>query len=158
MVVSIRPRESIAGTFVFTATNKGRTPALFESGSLTFTFDSYRDSLPSHPHVSSPFIAPDRTLIVQDDAFDLNPAGVNPESVIKNAELTERVKIGNQFLVFYGWIIYKDVFSRDGKEAVRHETHFCYCFDLSGASLYEGDQKNITAIPKSTTWAACEIS
>src|SRR5258708_25132605 len=143
MVVSIRPRESIAGTFVFTATNKGRTPALFESGSLTFTFDSYRDSLPSHPHVSSPFIAPDRTLIVQDDAFDLNPAGVNPESVIKNAELTERVKIANQFLVFYGWIIYKDVFSRDGRKLVRPKTNFSTGLIYRGGSLFEGGQEDI---------------
>jgi hypothetical protein len=130
IVVSVQALS--IGRYVFTATNKGRTPAVFESGSLTFTYDSYPDSLPSHPHISSPIVAPDRTLVVQDDAFDLNPAGVNPESMIKEAGMTERVKIGNQFLVFYGWIIYKDVFSRDGKEAVRHETRFCYCFDLSG--------------------------
>jgi hypothetical protein len=133
IVVSVRPGEFI-GNFVFTATNKGRTPAVFESGTFDFTFDSYPDSLPTHPTYASR-IAPDRTLIVQDDGFDIEPAGVNPESFIKDVEMTEQVKIGSQFLIFYGRVIYKDVFGRDGKEAIRHETCFCYCFDVSRGEL-----------------------
>jgi hypothetical protein len=113
---------------------------VLESGTLTSTYNSYPDSLPSHPHSGSP-ITPDRTLIVQGDAFDLNPAGANPESMIKNADMLENVKRGSQFLVFYGWIIYKDVFSRDGKEAGRHDTHFCYRFDLSRGKFVRTEQE-----------------
>jgi len=81
--------------------------AVFEFGTLTFTFNSYPDSLPSNP----------------------------PATMIKEAGMAEGVKRENQFLVFYGWIIYKDVFSRNGKESIRHETHFCYRFDLLGCKF-----------------------
>ncbi len=136
IVVSVRPHESTVASFVFTATNKGRTPAEFESGTFNFCFDSYPDSLATPPTYTTPFIAPDRTLIVQDDGFDIHSPGVNPESIIKTAEMTEQVKIiRNQFLLFYGRVIYKDVFSRDGKEAIRHETRFCYCFDAPRGEL-----------------------
>jgi ElaB/YqjD/DUF883 family membrane-anchored ribosome-binding protein len=138
IVVSVRQKS--VGSYIFTATNTGRTPAVFESGTLIFTYDSYPDSLPSNPHSGSP-ITPDRTLIVQGDAFDLHPAGVNPVSMIKDAQMSEIVKRGSQFLVFYGWIIYKDVFSRDGEEAGRHETRFCYRFDLSSGTFVRTEQE-----------------
>ncbi|SRR5229473_3863779 len=137
IVVSARPHQSTAGSFVFTATNKGRTPAVFESGTFDLTFDSYPHTLPTLPQYACPF-TPDRTLIGQDDGFDIPLNGVpsvNPESVIKTAEITKQVKIGSTFLLFYGKIIYKDVLNRDGKEAIRHETRWCYCFDVSSGQL-----------------------
>src|SRR5258706_3057140 len=47
IVVSVRPHESTVGSFVFTVTNKGRTPAEFLSGSFNSCFDSYPDELPT---------------------------------------------------------------------------------------------------------------
>jgi hypothetical protein len=130
IVITIHPHPSTSGNFVFRATNKGRTPAEFESGDSTFCFDSYPDNLRTPPTYSSPFVAPNQTLMVQGDGFDIQPAGVNPESMIRDAGMTERMKIGNQFLLFYGRIIYRNVFGRDGKDPVRHETRWCYCFDV----------------------------
>lgn len=135
IVVSVRAGEYM-GNFVFRVTNKGRTPAEFEFGTFDFCFDSYPDTLPTHPQYTSRIVAPDRTLVAPDDEFDIQPAGVNPESIITTAEMTKQVKvIKNLSLLFYGRVIYKDVFDRDGKEAVRHETRFCYCFDVSRGEL-----------------------
>ncbi len=131
IVMSVGPHYSNPSNCVFTATNKGRTPAEFESGTIDFSFDSDPATLTSHPPYASRMIAPDRDLIAQDDGFDLNLTGVNPEAMIENAGMTERMKIGNQFLIVYGRIIYKDVFSRDGQEATHHETRFCYSFDVA---------------------------
>jgi len=132
IVVSVLRGESM-GNYVFRATNRGRTPAVFESGTFDFTFDSYPDSLPTRPRYDSS-IAPERTLIVQEDGFDIPLAGersIDPESFI-TPEMTKQVKLlKNLSLLLYGKVIYKDVFNRDGKEAIHHETRFCYCFDVS---------------------------
>ncbi len=133
IVVSVRRGESM-GNYVFTATNRGRTPAVFESGTFDFSVDSYPDSLPTRPRYDSP-IAPDRTLIVQGDGFVIPLRGehsINPESFITSPEMTNQVKVlKNLSLLFYGKVIYKDVFNRDEKEAIHHETRFCYYFDVS---------------------------
>jgi len=133
IVVSVRGGESI-GDYVFTATNRGRTPAVFESGTFDFAVDSYADSLPTGPRYDSP-VAPDRTLIVQGDGFDISLRGersINPESFITTPQMANQVKVlKNLSLLFYGEVIYRDVFNRDEKEAIHHETRFCYCFDVS---------------------------
>ncbi len=130
IVISIEPHRTVSGNFVFRATNKGRTLADFESGTFDFSFDSYPANVPTPPDYYGTFNAPNQTLIMPDDGFDIQPAGSNPESMIKDAGKTEQMKLGNQFLLFYGRIIYRDVFSREGKDPIRHETRWCYCFDI----------------------------
>jgi hypothetical protein len=141
IVVSVRPDHSI-GSYIFMATNKGRTPAVFESGTFDFCFESYPDTLPTRPTYASRFV-PYRTLIVQEDEFRLPIAGadaVNPGFMVNHAELRDRIKSGNQSLIFYGRVIYKDILGKD-TEPIRHETCFCYRFDF-------GDQKFVRTGPE----------
>ena len=99
LTVIIRWNSSVKGQFFYRAINVGRTPAEFISGESNFTFRDRPDDLPVPPEYSGAINAPERTLIATDDEFDIQP-GMTPEAIIKNADMEERIRIGNQFLLF----------------------------------------------------------
>jgi hypothetical protein len=131
IVMSVESLKGAPGVFVFRATNKGRTPAEFESGDATFCFRTLPDNLAVPPVYHAPFVSPAQALLTQNEGFDISPDGVNPESMIDAAPgMREQTGMSNQFLFFYGRVIYKDVFSKEGRQQVRYETRWCYNYDV----------------------------
>lgn len=131
IVMSVESLAGAPGMFVFRATNKGRTPAEFESGDATFCFATRPDDLRVPPIYHAPFVSPAQALLTQNEGFDISPDGVNPESMIDAATgMREQTQMSNQFLFFYGRVFYRDVFSKDGREHVHYETRWCYNYDV----------------------------
>jgi hypothetical protein len=82
IVISIEPHQTVLGNYVFKALNKGRTPAEFESGTFDWSFDSYPADLRTPPTYSGVFNAPNQTLVMPNEGFDIQPDGSNPVSMI----------------------------------------------------------------------------
>jgi hypothetical protein len=131
IVMSVEPLTGAPGVFVFRATNKGRTPAEFASGDATFCFATRPDDLRVPPIYHAPFVSPAQALLTRNEGFDISPDGVNPESMISAAPgMREQTQMSNQFLFFYGRVIYRDVFSKEGRKHVHYETRWCYNYDV----------------------------
>lgn len=126
--IVVIPKRSPMMEFSFEVTNKGRTPAQIESVRLDWTFDSYRDSSRMPPNYPTTVYAP-RDLIEQHGGFDI-PVSKSPMGTIIDAGLAERVKKGNQYLIYDGKITYWDAFDAEGNERVFHETVWSYFFDF----------------------------
>jgi len=128
IVITVIPHPSIEGTFIFKATNKGRTPAQFVSGTHDHTFAFKADDLSTTPDYASVFNRPNEDLVMQGESFDVSV--VRPESIAKSRGMEDQIFNGNQTLFFYGRIVYDDVFGKRDLGYVSHETCWCYaCFE-----------------------------
>jgi hypothetical protein len=70
---------------------------------------------------------PDPTFIVSKEAFHIRP-GINPYSVLDEAKKKVAVGFSIEFLVFYGKIVYEDVFASGDGESGVHETRWCFAY------------------------------
>jgi hypothetical protein len=124
--------DNEAGKIYFVSLrNQGRTPARILRGDFTHRFVKTPDELPVPVSYSGPIILPDPTFIVSKEAFQIRP-GINPYSILDEAKKKVAVGFSIEFLIFYGRIIYEDVFaSGDGKKGV-HETRWCFAYFLDG--------------------------
>jgi len=123
IVISAHPNPEVPGQFLFTAANKGRTPAEFISGDAVYRFvPDPMQPPPPPPLFPAPFNKPNETLIVQGDHFEIYPSGVMPEPMVVGNRDMKNFDSRPLFLVFYGRIGYADVF--DPK--TMHETYWCF--------------------------------
>ncbi len=104
----------------FLVVNRGRTPAKIISGSATHVFAASPNDLEIPPIYESPFLFPNKTLIVQSDSFPVYPAGIRPQTMV--------VAGSTEILFFYGTVVYDDVFGTNRHGYVRHETRWCYAY------------------------------
>lgn len=143
IVVSIHPHPNIAGTFVFKATNRGRTPAELVSGHTAHTFTTIPDNLPVPPNYVGPIICPNETLLVPEGSFDINvPPGVRPQAILDNRQLADQMFNSNDVLIFYGRIVYRDVLTTDGQTDTSHETCWCYaCLENGNRFIATGPKE-----------------
>jgi hypothetical protein len=131
IVIEIRPGKVEMGKvnleqFIFTAINKGRTPAEFISGDATYRFVSDpMKPAPPPPLFPSPFNRPNETLIVQGAEFDIFPSGIWPRRlVVQNRDLKGEDNLP-LVLVVYGRICYRNVIDR-----TEHETWWCHAYNF----------------------------
>jgi hypothetical protein len=135
--VAVLPDDE-PGSFVFRATVRGRTPARIIAGDATHRFIDKPDDLPIPPTYKSPILAPPQVLLVDEEWFDIYPAGVNPASIVEQAKMAGNT-VANKFLCFYGRVVYEDVFPVADEKRIPHETRWCFvCF--------------VTEIPAQTGW------
>ena len=105
--------------------NKGRTPAKVIGGSFSHCFVDRLSNLPVPPDYSSPFFMPDPAFIVSDGNFRIHP-GFKPELILKRNGNQEAIDIAMGFLVFFGRVVYEDVFSLPDGTKGTHETRWCF--------------------------------
>jgi hypothetical protein len=110
------------GVHFFRVQNKGRTPAQFISGTLDHVFVDTPNDLPVSPNYKSSFNSPNEMFITAGTYFDTSPH-FNPRAIIEQRPISEKNVKPDQILLFYGQIIYEDVF---GQKA--HETRWCYAW------------------------------
>ena len=117
-------------TFVISCLNQGRTPARIIGGSFTHRYIDLPDNLPVPANYSGPIFLPDPTLIATGDSFRVHP-GFKPEFMLERDKKQVSVGFSGEFLIFYGRIIYEDVFALpDGSKSV-HETRWCFAYRAS---------------------------
>lgn len=115
------------------ASNRGRTPAQIVSGSATHVFVNDPDDLKVPPIYDSPFVLPNKTLIVQTDSFPIYPQpGIRPQAMVENRPAEEKILSDSQILVFYGRVVYDDVFGTKRPGYVPHETRWCFAYFADG--------------------------
>lgn len=125
--VRVQPHPTIVGNYIFRAANTGRTPAVFRSGQAAYIFRSSPSSLPVPPlYDDYPFPIPNNSFLVHGEEFEIYPhPGVSPESIIES-RLKQGTLKADDVLIFYGRIIYDDVFEIDKPGYIPHETRWCY--------------------------------
>lgn len=142
IVVVVGPHPTIPGNFIFRATNNGRTPAEFISGSAAHIYVDRPEDLPVPPVYSTPFERPKNPLLIQSDSFEIYPpAGIRPEEIERQFWFDEKNQIlnPNHILIFYGRIVYDDMFDRDRPGYIPHETRWCFaCFEIGKRFITTG--------------------
>lgn len=130
LVVTIEADERKQNTYKVTVLNQGRTPAKIIGGDSEYRFIDLPDNLPIPPVYDEPFTMPNQTFIVNRDSFSIRPF-LMPEQIIKNSEIKTMeamIAQSQQFLMFYGRIIYEDTFAEARPQSVRHETRWCFAY------------------------------
>jgi hypothetical protein len=124
LVVRIEANE---GSYKVTVLNQGRTPAKLIGGDSSHRFTDLPENLPVPPVYDAPFIMPNQTFIVNRDSFSIRPYFV-PEQIIEQSNMKAWIDESRRFLMFYGRIIYEDIFSGARPYPVRHETRWCFAY------------------------------
>lgn len=131
LVIQFAQDSKEPGRFIFSCINQGRTPAKVISISAEHKFVADPSRLPTPPIYDSPAIAPKLTLIVHRDSFPINH-GIDPTKEALRADKHQGVQNGQQFLMYYGNIIYRDTFFPNDADQGLHETRWCFVY--SGGS------------------------
>jgi hypothetical protein len=113
--------------FGFTCRNPGKTPATVKRIDMGYRVvkDPLDLPIPMKEEDLIPVKLPDRNFIVSTDGFTLD-AKVNPEEILFDKKGTGGFIVDIEFAVFYGRIVYQDVF--DSKEP--RETRWCFSYDI----------------------------
>jgi hypothetical protein len=119
IVIEIHPGKVDMEQFLFTATNKGRTPAEFISGDAAYIF--ILDPMKPPPLNRGSFNRPNDTLVIRDAGFEIYPDGVRPRRMVVDARNRRGEGDEPLILILYGGIVYRNII--DGTE---HETRW-YC-------------------------------
>jgi hypothetical protein len=129
IIISIEPHPQFRGSFLFAATNKGRTPAQLVSGSSEYTFAPRPQELPVPPTYSSQFTGLDETLLVPGDPFQIyTRSGICPEDILARRASSHELRSYNETLIFYGRIVYRDGFGNGNESNTFHETRWCFAY------------------------------
>jgi hypothetical protein len=129
IIVNIEPHPQFRGSFLFAATNKGRTPAQLVSGSSEYIFTARPQDLPVPPTYSSQFTGLDETLLVPGDPFQIySRSGICPEDILARRSASHELRSYNESLVFYGRILYRNAFSNGNDANSFHETRWCLAY------------------------------
>ena len=132
--------SDLPNLFAFRATNKGRTPAKIISGTLDHVFANNMDALPQEPAYLSYFTYPYQSFLTQDEHFDIHPPFM-PTAIINSRAIGDRMFNPNQILFFYGRIIYDDVLGKNRPGGARHETRWCFAYDVAARFVRTGSAK-----------------
>jgi hypothetical protein len=120
-------QEEGGRTYRISFQNRGRTPAKIVGGDSCHRFIDLPDNLPVPVNYSCPIFLPDPTFIVNGDSFRIHP-GFKPDFILERDRKRVNVGFSAEFLIFYGRIIYEDVFALPDGSSGRHETRWCFAY------------------------------
>lgn len=113
--------------FYISCLNQGRTPARIVSVCSTYRFVDKPENLPSPPDYSAATRMPEQTFIVSRDSFKIQP-GFSPGTVWENARKNKSLKANDLFLIFYGRVVYEDIFAfGEPTKRVQRESRWSFC-------------------------------
>jgi hypothetical protein len=117
--------------FMNVLTNEGRTPAVLRSIHIQHTFVSLPDDLPVPPIYGPRWLVsiPERTFVVGQNDLRIG-IGLDPQKAIfLHQRKPTPADDAQEFLVWFGRIIYEDVFGAQGAATGElHETRWCYAW------------------------------
>ena len=121
--------------FYVSCLNQGRTPARIISVCAAYRFVERPEYLPSPPDYSAPTRMPEQTFIVSRDSFKIQP-GFSPRSVWENARKARSLKANDNFLIYYGRVVYEDIFAfGDQSTRVQRESRWAFCCFMDSDEL-----------------------
>jgi hypothetical protein len=121
--------------YVFTCLNQGKTPATIKTIDAGYSVvkDPFELPVPVRDGDLSPRVLPQRTFIVSRDSFKIHPE-VAPDSILYS--INGRFELeSSDFVMFYGRIVYEDIFPSWGPGRKPHETRWCYAYDPATGRL-----------------------
>lgn len=119
----------------FGCRNQGKTPAKIISISAQTRFVNNPSDLPIPPDYSSPVAMPDLTLIVHTDSFPIGH-GVSARQFVESQGRWESVLHAQEFLAYFGNVIYRDAFHPESSEEGLHETRWCFVYQPGGDKMF----------------------
>jgi hypothetical protein len=113
--------------FAFTCRNPGKTPATVKRIDMGYSVikDPLDLPVPLREEDINPIKLPDRAFIVSTDSFPIR-AELKPEEILFDKKGT-----GSLIVVFYGRVVYHDVFNSQEPR----ETRWCYSYDPTNDTL-----------------------
>jgi hypothetical protein len=127
LVVTWASDKTILGLFRFGCRNQGNTPAKVISVSARPCFVKRLAELEIPPNYPGLGTLPDRNIIVHGDRFPIEH-GVDPQKYILNNGKKDLIDSSEEFLVYYGNVVYRDTFYADSSLDGLHETRWCFFF------------------------------
>lgn len=116
--------------FINILTNEGRTPAVLKSIHIHYDFVGLPDNLPVPPVYKRLINMPENTFVVGQNELRIG-IGMDPKKLIFMRSKGPQVENALEFLVWYGRIIYEDVFGAQGASPREpHETRWCYAWSV----------------------------
>jgi hypothetical protein len=119
----------------FECRNQGNTPAKIISISANPHFVTNPSTLLVQPDYSFPVAMPDLTLIVHSDSFQIGH-GIRARQFIESRGRWESVLWANEFLVYYGNVVYQDTLYPESSSEGIHETRWCFVYQPGGDRLF----------------------
>jgi hypothetical protein len=119
----------------FGCRNQGNTPAKIISISAQPCFATNPSNLPVPPDYSSPVAMPDLTLIVHTDSFQIGH-GVSARQFAESRGRWESVVRADEFLVYYGNVVYQDTLYPESSVEGLHETRWCFIYQPGGEKMF----------------------
>jgi hypothetical protein len=108
--------------FINVLNNRGRTPAVVISIHIQYEFVSAPDLMPVPPVYKWQVSTPERMFVVGESDLPIG-VGLDPKKQIFVQSIADK------FLVWYGRVIYEDVFGEQGVARRQpHETRWCYAW------------------------------
>ncbi len=121
--------------FYVSCLNQGRTPARIISVCAAHLFIDRPENLPTPPDYSAPTRMPTQTFIVSRDSFRFQP-GFSPRSVWENAREARSLKADDNFLIYYGRVVYEDILAFGGQgDRVQRESRWSFCCFMDSDDL-----------------------
>lgn len=137
LVVTWASDKEIDGLFRFGCRNHGHTPGKVLSVSAAVCFVKRPSELEIPPDYSSPAAPPDLNIIVRKDSFSI-AHGVNAEKYILDNRKKAQVDSSEEFLVYYGNVVYRDTLYPDLSPEGLHETRWCFFYRPYEARFVRG--------------------
>lgn len=129
LVVNIKKDNPIpfpAENFINVLNNLGHTPAIVRSIHIQWEFSSFPDGLPVPPVYKAMVNIPEHMFVVGPDDLRIG-IPMDPQKITFRESKRERDE--PEFLVWYGRIVYEDVFGANGAATPKlHETRWCYAW------------------------------
>jgi hypothetical protein len=119
----------------FGCRNQGNTPAKIISISAQPFFVTNPSALPVPPDYSSPVAMPDLTLFVHTDSFPIGD-GLSARQFIESRGRWEQVLHANEFLVYFGNVVYRDTLYPESSPEGLHETRWCFIYQPGGERMF----------------------
>jgi len=126
LVVTWASDPRTPGLFRFRCRNHGNTPAMVIALSAMPLF-AQNPNLQTPPSYLAPGIPPDLNIIVHGRSF-LIDHGVNAEKYIAGNGVKDAIYKSDQFLVYYGNVVYRDTLYPDSSSEGLHETRWCFFY------------------------------
>lgn len=121
--------------FNISCLNQGRTPARIISVCAAYLFIDKPENLSTPPDYSAPTRMPEQNFIVSRDSFRFQP-GFSPRSVWENAREAKSLKPDDNFLMYYGRVVYEDIFAFGGQSnRVQRESRWSFCCFMDSDDL-----------------------
>ncbi len=135
LVVTWLSDEDVPDIVNFSCRNKGNTPAKVVAMSAKVCFVNRLIGLEKQPDYSTPVKLPDLDMIVSRRSFRIGE-GLNASLFVLDKGKNALISNSEEFLVYYGKVVYRDTLYPDSAPEGLHETRWCFFYQPSGSKRF----------------------